>query len=63
MISHAVSRAELGKMVFAYACIAILIIVAVVGYYWPYVEQQELQAANKCEKINFVLHFVTVLFL
>ena len=25
--------------------------------------EEELQTANKCEKINFVLQFVTVLFL
>ena len=25
--------------------------------------EEELQTANKCEKINFALHFVTVLFL
>ena len=60
-VSHAVSRPDV-KKAFIFVCIVLTVAVAV-GYSLSYVKQKELQTANKCEKINFILYFVTVLFL
>ena len=55
------NRAEQCKKAFATTFIVLIIAVAV-GYYCSYVGQNELQTANKCEKINFIFcTFVTVL--
>ena len=58
-ITCIVSRADV-KKAFMLACIVLIVAVAA-GYYSSYVEQKELQTANKCEMIYLILYFVTVL--